>query len=128
MKVTKTIREFVETQVAERINAKYHDELTTAKTLKEENEKQYLNAVNAFQERVTKEFKEILKDFNHPNSQECHVSLCSYYYDLPTSAQYQKLKTEISQEIASTTNNILASLELGGTKAELMRMLEEINS
>lgn len=127
MRVTKTIRAYVEQEVGKRVQAKHQAELDLEKqqsdyvnTMKGECEKAARDAYFAKAEELKKDFVVVeAKEGYHPqyfrlNSAIARVSDGSSAW------------SRVNDEIRDTVQNIVVELELGGDKAKLMELLEKI--
>lgn len=125
MRITKTIREYIESQVKE----KYQERIDVIS-------KEYDEQRKAIDERgmeLVEEANKMLKHFvseNYPNwiEEGVSVSLARFY-----SAYHEKMQSEIrkqrhllNKEIEGHIKDIILTLELGGSKKELLDMLEKI--
>ena len=135
MRVTKTIREYIEKEVRIRILPKY--------AVEEAEVKRRLAARDAFFDKCAKAAEEAfnaafeanfhdVSDFME-DVREADNSPVSFYDSraalIPDRVQrnsvYQWQK-RMNEEVRKITEEIVVELELGGTKAELMAMLEKI--
>ena len=129
MRVTKLIKDYVEKRVREKF-PKTTEELTW-EAEKEKMSKAIEQAeilISVYAEQVIEELNEkygFSKDYCMKKHNYYHVT-DTYYND---SIIYQislKAKTEREKKMNKTIEDILISLELGGTKAELEEMLANI--
>ena len=134
MKVTKIVRDFVE----EKVNEKYP--LPVEPTEAIEQERKELNhrvteAMAAASEVLAAKLRELgivypatvariaITSFNRINSN----NNCTYAdYIRPIRDAYLEEKAEVEAKRAKAQKDILVSLELGGTKAELLEMLANL--
>ena len=135
MRVTKTVKEYIEKCVREKIYGKYEEERAIA-----ENENHIINAfwealgdeIEAIaQERVAKfieknDFVEMAgASYTSSNITCCYsnrVIIKNKFYE--TSAHNWRCRA--NREVDEKVTDIIVTLELGGTKADLDRMLNEI--
>ena len=135
MRVTKTIRGYIEKEVRARIQPKYAAEETEAK--------RRFAARDAFFDKCTKAAKEAfnaafeanfhdVSDFME-DVREADNSPVSFYESraalIPDRVQRNSVyqwQNRMNEEVRKITEEIVVELELGGTKAELMAMLEQI--
>ena len=129
MKMTKTIREFIEEQVTERAesNAKLIELRETADAARE----RWDNA----KEAARKEFNAKLAELG-----VAHGLACIDYYGKPVNPQitgfqyvdcrylpevkaYDEYKAQLNSKRDRAIKDIIVSMELGGTKKELMEMI-----
>lgn len=135
MRVTKTIREFIEKEVTARIQPKYAAEEAEAKrrfaardTFFEKCTKAAEEAFNATFEANFHEVSDFMEDCRRPGQ-----SPVSYYFQRAAEMPGQMNRDSVYQwqrrmkdEAGKIAKEIEVELELGGTKAELMAMLEKI--
>lgn len=135
MRVTKTVKEYIEKCVREKIYGKYEEERAIA-----ENESYILNAfwealrdeIEAIaQERVAKfieenDFVEMAEaSYTSSNITCCNsnrVTIKNKVYDTSVHNWRRRANAEVNEKVI----DIIVTLELGGTKADLDRMLNEI--
>ena len=134
MKVTKIVREFVEEEVNKKYPMPEPDKVGIA---------QLDNDINNIRERIKKEAGEFI--FNKMKEagvviDEKMVSIrvidwryldkngVSYYNGTVNTlrAAYEEVSNEVKDKRETALKNILVSLELGGTKKELMEMLANL--
>ena len=134
MKVTKIVREFVEEEINKKYPMPEPDKVGMA---------QLDNDISNAQERIRKEAGEFI--FNKMKEagiviDERMVSIkvadwryfdkngVSYYNGTVNAlrAAYEKVSNEVKAKRETALKNILVSLELGGTKKELMEMLANL--
>lgn len=127
MRVTKTVREYIEKQVRLKIEPKY-----AAQKELEESQQDVLN--NMFDSAITaakKAFNEVVNEVIAKNTFLCderkdedlHLSYSSRCVTIPSFGNW---RTKMNKEIKETVDNIIVNLELGGTKADLDHMLAEL--
>ena len=135
MRVTKTVKEYIEKCVREKIYKKYEEEKAIA-----ENESHIVNAfwealgdeIEAIaQERVAKfieenDFVEMTEArYTSSNITSCHsnrVTIKNKVYETSVHNWRRRANAEVDEKVT----DIIVTLELGGTKADLDRMLSEI--
>ena len=131
MRVTKLIREYVEKSV--RANyPKSAEELAWEEQTKKMNEAiaEGNELVHEYQKKIAEELN-IKYGFNEDyclrdNSIYNAVRSNDYGWDNPTYAKYRKARDEREKKISNTIEEILITLELGGTKADLDEMLKNV--
>lgn len=134
MKMTKTVREFIQEEAKKRIEEKYSAQLEELRAKKDEEEQNYKSAFKSFTEKYTKELNELLRSFNYcalntANYRNPQVSINGLYpYDFPANNAYNTLVKKIDKEVTMAAREIIVSMELGGTKQELMEMLDKLNN
>ena len=135
MRVTKTVKEYIEKCVRKKIYKKYEEERAIA-----ENESHILNAfwealgneIEAIaQERVAKfieenDFVEMAETrYTSSNITSCYsnrVTIKNKVYETSVHNWRRRANAEVDEKVI----DIIVTLELGGTKADLDRMLNEI--
>lgn len=134
MKVTKIVRDFVE----EKVNEKYPLPVEPKEAIELEREElnnRVAEAMAAASEVLTAKLHELgviypatvarlkITSFNRINSN----NNCTYAdYIRPIRDAYLEEKAEVEAKRAKAQKDILVSLELGGTKAELLEMLANL--
>lgn len=135
MRVTKTVKEYIEKCVREKVYEKYEEERAIA-----ENESHTVNAfwealgdeIEAIaQERVAKFVKE--NEFvEMAEARYTSSNLTSYYSNRVTikdkvyETSVHNWRRRADREVKLKVDDIIVTLELGGTRADLDRMLGEI--
>ena len=134
MKVTKIVRDFVE----EKINEKYPLPVEPKEAIEQEREEldhRVAEAMAAASEVLTTKLHELgvvypatvarmkITSFNRI-SDKCGRTYAEYIR--PIRDAYLKEKAEVEAKRAKAQKDILVSLELGGTKAELLEMLANL--
>ena len=133
MRVTKTIREFIEREVSARLAPKYEKEEQEAKrqnnALDEFHEGCAEAAKEAFNAYFEKHFPEIA-DFAEDAREKCGVSFYTSRTATIRDRHYvnsiHNWNSRRRSETKKICDEIIVELELGGTKAELMEMLDKI--
>ncbi len=137
MRVTKTIREYIEKEVRARIQPKYAAEEAEAKrrfaardAFFDKCAKAAEEAFNAAFEANFHEVSDFMEDVRH---RQAGNSPISFYYNRAAQIFDQTQRNSVYQyqyrmnaEVNKITEEIVVELELGGTKAELMAMLEKV--
>lgn len=134
MKVTKIVRDFVE----EKVNEKYPLPVEPKEAIELEREElnnRVVEAMAAASEVLAAKLRELdivypatvarikITSFNRINSN----NNCTYAdYIRPIRDAYLEEKAEVEAKRAKAQKDILVSLELGGTKAELLEMLANL--
>lgn len=130
MRVTKVVREYIEKKVRLKVEPKYE-----ARKQMEQTQQDVLNDMfNSATKAAQKAFNEVVDktivehDFlldrrtENPARISCYGPKC-VVVDRPDSMNWQ---TCMSLEIKEKVDDIIVNLELGGTKADIDRMLEEL--
>ena len=133
MRVTKLIREYVEKRVREAYpkseaelaweakSKKVNEALTKANELVNEASKKIAEEINA-------EFGLAVGGYRLEGRDDtyCKIVYTTYYGDCEEYQVCRKAEEERRKKITETIEEILISLELGGTKAELEEMLAKV--
>lgn len=129
MRITKTIREYLERCVRNKAHQspKY---LELSKAMKQEKEA-FESAVETVKTRADAEIRAIVDQYNCVNKYSYNRdSLVSTYvggYETPAEKAFFDYKLDLDAQIADKIENIIISLELGGTKEMLEEFLQEIS-
>lgn len=134
MKVTKIVRDFVE----EKVNEKYPLPVEPTEAIEQEREElahRVAEAMAAASEFLAAKLRELdivypatvarikITSFNRINNN----NNCTYAdYIRPIRDAYLEEKAKVEAKRAKAQKDILVSLELGGTKAELLEMLANL--
>ena len=131
MRVSKTVREYIEKKVSEKVNAKYDAERIEADRQNK--------AINDFWNNLTKELEvlavERVNKFLEKNSfaergSGSHIistySSVISIADRNMTSSVHNWKNRAKAEIKEKVEDIVVTLELGGTKEDLERMISEI--
>lgn len=131
MKMTKVIREFIEEQVTEAANAA--TAVTLAKLKAEANDatRRWDEALEAKRKQFNAELASLAKDFGYAyvgyNGKEYLPRTCGFDSCAPQHLSavkaYNEAKVAIQRKIDKSIKDIIVSMELGGTKKELMEMI-----
>ena len=127
MRVSKTVREYIEKQVASKFPK-------TEIELYQEQQEQIASKMNQeYYDRVEKAKAEIIASIaKEYEIQEGDIVIRNNYgnvfstFNTPTAMLANTAKSERQKAINEQIYNIIVTLELGGTKADLERMLAEI--
>lgn len=132
MRVTKKVQEYIERQVREKVYAKYE-----AERLEAERQSKILTdfwdemteTVERQAETMISDFLEKYGDIVEKTSDREIVSYCSYVLQLKDKCyinSVHKWRERANKEVREIVDDIIVTLELGGTKADLDKMLSEI--
>lgn len=130
MRVTKTVREYIEKKVAEKVYVKYKAEELEAKRQYEEINNFVKELEDTMNEYVDKHIKMFVEE--HPYAERgARERLVSFYSpinvaDRHMSSSVHNWQNRARSEIKEKVDDIIVTLELGGTKADLERMILEI--
>ena len=134
MKMTKAIREFIEEQVTERAESASNTRLTELREAADA----ACNRWNSALEAARKEFNTKLVELG-----AAHGLACIDYYGKPVNPQitgfqyadrrylpevkaYDEYRAQLDNKRDRAIKDIIVSMELGGTKKELMEMIEAL--
>lgn len=131
MRVSKTVREYIEKKVSEKVNAKYDAERIEAERQNK--------VMNDFWNNLSEEFEalaaERVNKFLEENSfaeKGTRNTIISYYTDAiivadrHMTSSVHNWRNRARAEIKEKVEDIIVTLELGGTKEDLERMINEI--
>ena len=127
MRVSKTVREYIEKQVASKFPK-------TEIELYQEQQEQLANKMNQeYYDRVEKAKAEIITSLAQEYKiHEEEIAIRNNYgnvfstFNTPTAMLANTAKSERQRAVREKIDDIIVSLELGGTKADLEKMLAEI--
>ena len=135
MRVTKTIREYIEKEVRARIQPKYAAEEAEAKRRFAARDAFFDKCAKAAEEAFNAAFDANFHDVSDfmEDVREADNSPVSFYDSraalIPDRVQRNSVyqwQNRMNAEVNKITTEIVVEQELGGTKAELMAMLEKI--
>jgi hypothetical protein len=132
MRVTKTIREFIEKEVSNRLDAKYTAEKEEADfQTKVEQEVAMDAAQKAYDEYMASVFTRynFLEDLHTDKERRCvelRKSMAFGIKDRLNRSSVLNWRRRKDDEARSIVNDIIVELELGGDKATLMAMLDRV--
>lgn len=127
MRVSKTVREYIEKQVVSKFPK-------TEIELQYEQQEQLANKMNQeYYDRVEKAKAEIIASMvAEYGTNEKEIAVRHSYgnvfsaFNTPTAMKANTAKSERQKAVREKIDDIIVSLELGGTKADLEKMLAEI--
>lgn len=127
MRVSKTVREYIEKQVASKFPK-------TEIELYQEQQEQIASKMNQeYYDRVEKAKAEIISNLAQEYKiHEEEIAIRNNYgnvfstFNTPTAMKANTAKSERQKVIHEKIDDIIVTLELGGTKADLERLLAEI--
>lgn len=127
MRVSKTVREYIEKQVASKFPK-------TEIELYQEQQEQIANKMNQeYYDRVEKAKAEIIVALAQEYKiHEEEIAIRNNYgnvfstFNTPTAMKANTAKSERQKAVNAKITDIIVALELGGTKADLEKMLAEI--
>lgn len=135
MRVTKTIREFIEKEVYNRLDVKYAAEKEEAnfqiKVAQEVEDAAMDAAQKAYDKYMASAFAQysFLEDWHTDKERRCVELRSSTSFGLKDRLNYNNVlnwRRRKTDEARSIVNDIIVELELGGDKATLMAMLDKV--
>lgn len=133
MRVTKTIREYIEKEVSTRIAPKYAAEEAEAKRqeealeeLREACSKAAKEAFNACFDKMYPAVADFAEDNRSDIMLSCYNGRVVTIRDKHYTSNVHNWQSRKRAEVKKLVDEIVVTLELGGTKAELMEMLDKI--
>lgn len=126
MRVTKTIREYIEEQVYTKV--KQSAKLAELEQKKDNAIKDFLEDKENSEKVCGTYLNDLIKKYQLvPHRFNPRVEFIGIYeQNLPEVIEYSKTKREIEDKAHKAVLNIIAEMELGGTKAELMEKLDAL--
>ena len=130
MRVTKTVKEYIEKCVREKVHKKYEAEEAEANRQREEIDNFIENLRDTMNEYVEKHIKMFVEE--HPYAERSpRENLVTFYnpidiVDRHMNSSVHNWRRRADVEVNEKVTDIVVTLELGGTKADLDRMLNEI--
>lgn len=131
MKMTKTIREFIEEQVTERAESASNTKLTELREAADAARDRWNDALETARKEFNAKLAELgaahglayIDYYGKPADPHIGNFSCTDYRYLPEVKAYEEYKSQLSNKRARAIKDIVVSMELGGTKAELMEMI-----
>ena len=134
MRVTKAVREYIEKQVRAKIEKKYEVEKNESKRIKDIKEDIETRAAEAARQAAiavfmeAKNYEDIL-DFDEKSVQNIYMGGSRNVLGLKDRVYQNSIHNwsyRMQNEVNEKVQDIIVTLELGGNKADLDRMLNEI--
>lgn len=134
MRVTKAVREYIEKQVRAKVEQKYEAEKNESKRIKDIKADIETRAAEAARQAAiavfmeAKNYEDIL-DFNEKFMQDIYMNGSYRVLDLKDGVYQHSIHNwsrRMHSEVDEKVQDIIVTLELGGNKADLDRMLSEI--
>ena len=134
MRVTKAVREYIEKQVRAKIEQKYEAEKNESKRIKDIKEDIETRAAEAARQAAiavfmeAKNYEDIL-DFDEKSVQNIYMGGSRNVIGLKDRVYQNSIHNwpyRMQSEVDEKVQDIIVTLELGGNKADLDRMLNEI--
>ena len=134
MKMTKAIREFIEEQVTEAAKTSTAATLTQLKAEADAESQRWDEVLEAKRKQFNTELASLAKDFGYTyisyNGKEYLPRICGFdscaSQHLPAVKAYNEAKAVVQRKIDKSIKDIIVSMELGGTKKELMEMISKL--
>lgn len=130
MKMTKAIREFIEEQVTERAESASNTRLTELHDAAELAKANWNNALETARIAFNSQLAEMAQQFGYDykaydgKTYQPNISFsCTDCRYLPEVKAYNEYKAELNNKRNRAIKDIIVSMELGGTKKELMEMI-----
>ena len=134
MRVTKAVREYIEKQVRAKVEQKYEAEKNESKRIKDIKADIETRAAEAARQAAiavfmeAKNYEDIL-DFDEKFMQDIYMSGSYRVLGLKDEAYQNSVhrwSRRMQNEVEEKVQDIIVTLELGGNKADLDRMLSEL--
>ena len=134
MRVTKAVREYIEQQVRAKVEQKYEAEKNESKRIKDIKADIENRAAEAARQAAIAVFMEAknhedILDFDEKFVQDIYMSGSSRVLDLKDRVYQNSVHNwsrRVHDEVNEKVQDIIVTLELGGNKADLDRMLSEL--
>lgn len=123
MKLSKAVKEYISEQI--RVKAENSKRIEELRIKADEAKKALEHDAKLFNKEVEKAAKEILDKHGIKDRWRYGCDINCYYH-LPAVLEYERAKEELEEKRRIAELNIIATMELGGNKADLMKMLEEL--
>lgn len=131
MKITKSIREFIEEQVTERAEGARNTKLTELREAADAARDRWNGALEAARAEFNAKLAELAQlhklDYIDYSGNHATPKISNFYYTdynyLPEVKAYNEYKAQLDNKCARAIKDIIVSMELGGTKKELMEMI-----
>lgn len=131
MKMTKAIREFIEEQVTERAESASNTRLTELREAADAARERWNNALEAARKEFNAKLAELGTAYGFayigysgkPADPQIIGFSCTDYRYLPEVKAYNAYKAQLDSKRARAIRDIIVSMELGGTKKELLEMI-----
>lgn len=135
MKMTKAIREFIEEQVTERAESASNTRLTELREAADAARERWIDALGAARKEFNAKLAElgaahgfVYIDYYSGKPADPQISgfSCADGRYLPEVKAYNEYKAQLNSKRARAIKDIIVSMELGGTKKELMEMISKL--
>lgn len=131
MRITNVVKEYIEERITEKVLPKYELEKIEAERQLEVKNKFFEELAEELEAIATERMGKFLAEnpflgrTEKPNISTVYYSSV-YIIDRYLLSSVHNWKTRAKEEISNKTRNIIVALELGGTKEDLERMINEI--
>lgn len=125
MRVTKLVREYIEREVSKKFNEKDLE----LKSIQEKHEKarlQFEKELKKIRLKADVDVEKAIKNCGYIGSREEYVEISTYGISNPYYSELNKRKNELVKIKRDKIDEILITLELGGTRNDLDEMLSKI--
>lgn len=133
MKMTKNIREFIEEQVSDRLEAATADRLQELEERAKKAREEWSTQLEATKQDFETKLAELAEQFDYQyigyGSKPSLPGVSFHCVDnnyLPEVKEYEAYRRELRNKEAKAVKDIIVSMELGGTKKELMEMIAKL--
>lgn len=131
MKMTKAIREFIEEQVTERAESASNTRLTELREAADAARERWNDALETARQEFDAKLAELGATYGltyisysgRPANPQISGFSCTDSRYLPEVKAYHEYKAQLDSKRARAIKDIIVSMELGGTKKELMEMI-----
>ena len=130
MRITKVVKEYIEERITEKVLPKYELEKIEAERQLEVKNKFFEELAEELEAIATERMEKFLAENPFLERSE-KQNISTVYYssvniiDRHLLSSVHNWKTRAKEEISNKTRNIIVALELGGTKEDLERMINE---
>ena len=126
MRVTKLIREYVEKTITNKMTyGEPTEKFKTARKLMDETEQSVRAKVEAYAKTLVEEANSGLSEGFKIYLSDTYGYVRSTHYDAPLAKAAVAHEREVREKRKTTIESILLELELGATKADLERLIEQ---
>ena len=125
MRVTKLVREYIEREVSKKFNEK-DLELKQIQEKYEKSRLQFEKELKKIRTKADLEVEKAIKNCGYIGSREKYVEISTYSVQNPYYDELQRRKNELVKIKRDKIDEILITLELGGTRSDLDAMLSKI--
>ena len=125
MRVTKLVREYIEREVSKKFNEK-DLELKQTQESYEKARLQFEKELEKIRTKADAEVEKAIKSCGYVGSREEYVEISTYSITNPYYNELHQRKNKLAKIKKDKVNEILITLELGGTRSDLDDMLSKI--